>query len=871
MLSARVKPRSRSVRTPLLFAALAFGAGVWAGVRMWRPPLWWLAALAVFGAAAWYWRRGRPRLAQGCALAVVAVAGALAVQARDGVVKLPDLSRFTDRPGVIVTGYVTRDGLLRQGTFGDQRQSVDLETEEIALGGVATPLQCGIRLTIYSRESDEDEEGATVSQPGAAAPHRYGERLRFVTELRRPRNYRNPGALDYRGYLARQGILAMASVRADRVEVLPGRAGSRWGAWQSRVRRSVLARIHALWPAQGPGLMDAMLIGERAYIGHDTSVTFQRTGAYHILVVSGMNLGILAFVVFWLLRRIRVGEVAASVVTLLLSAGYAYLCDLGAPILRAVLMLAVYLGARLLYRDGSPLNSVGAAGLALLVMDPRALFDTSFQLTFVAVVAIAGIGLPLLGRTSGPLRRALQNLDSVAYDLALAPRLVQLRLDLRMVAERLSRFFGAVVARWLVVRSLRALLATWDVLVISALMQVAMAVPMAAYFHRATMLALPVNALVVPATGVLMPAASLAVALGYLWMPLAKLPAVVAGWALDVITGTVRILGGLRVADMRVAAPPLAVAVCAVAAFAFAMWAARRRALLAATGLLALAATALWITVAPGHPQLRPEVLELTAIDVGQADSTLIIAPQGRTLLVDAAGSLGAWRSEFDFGEDVISPYLWSRGITRLDAVALTHAHADHIGGMRAVVANFRPRELWLGPNPETPALQALLAEAARQGTRVLRRAGGDRFELGGAQVRVLSPAADWEVAAKPRNNDSLVMEISYRQTAVLLAGDAESRMEREFLAYRPRADLLKVAHNGSVSSTAPELVEALHPKYAVISVGAHNRFGHPRAEVLSRLADERTKTYRTDSMGAVTFYLDGRAITAQPEALRPR
>src|SRR5205823_4112180 len=138
------------------------------------------------------------------------------------------------------------------------------------------------------------------------------------------------------------------------------------------------------------------------------------------------------------------------------------------------------------------------------------------------------------------------------------------------------------------------------------------------------------------------------------------------------------------------------------------------------------------------------------------------ISPQGRMLLLDAGGPFGPWRSDFDYGEDVVSPYLWSRGISRLDAVALSHAHSDHITGLYSVIANFRPRELWLGPNPRTRALEQLLLSARQQNTAVLSLGGGDQRDFGGINVRVLSPPRDWQAAREPRNNDSLALLFRY-------------------------------------------------------------------------------------------------------------
>jgi len=454
------------------------------------------------------------------------------------------------------------------------------------------------------------------------------------------------------------------------------------------------------------------------------------------------------------------------------------------------------------------------------------------------------------------------------YDQTQPLRMAQFRLDLRMIAERMARFLGAEHgvkrAQWLLVNGARVLVTVWDTLLVSAVMQVALALPMAWYFHRAMVVGLPANILITPVVVVLVPLAALTALLALLSMHVAAVLAVPVSWLLALMLHVLHTLGALRAADTRVATPTMLVVVATAATLLFAIFAVRRNRYLALAGAVALTASAAWIAFVPPRPRVHPGVLEITAIDVGQGDALLVVTPQGRTLLIDAGGAVRS-STEFDVGEEVVSSYLWERGFTRLDTIALTHAHADHIGGLGAIIRNFRPRTLWVGINPPTAAYEHLLAAANESGMTVERHVEGDNFDYGGVAVQVVSPAPDWQVTKNARNNDSLGMLLTYGATSALLEGDAEKKVEKMIAAENPRADLLKVGHHGSATSTIPELLAAVQPKVAVISVGYRSPFGHPRSDVLERLEAAHVLTHRTDIEGAVTFILDGKSVTVMP------
>jgi len=401
-------------------------------------------------------------------------------------------------------------------------------------------------------------------------------------------------------------------------------------------------------------------------------------------------------------------------------------------------------------------------------------------------------------------------------------------------------------------------------MIVALVVELAMVLPMAVYFHRITLVALPANLFGLPLLAFMLPLALMTFLLGCIHPALAVPSGAVTALLLHAISWLIHLFGNLAASSLRTPNPPTWSLICFAVAWITALWLVRlsRRWRLAALAAIFISSLlVLWPVPITRHRG----VLEVTAIDVGQGDSLLIVTPDGHTLLVDAGGPVGGPRTDdpqFDIGEEVVSQYLWTRHIRRLDAVALTHAHSDHMGGMPAILRNFHPKVLWVGNNPRIPDYESLLALAAQEKIPVERMSAGERFMLGRSHVRILAPAAAYRPGARAVNDDSLVMRIRYENTAALLEGDAEAPVEEQMVATEPlAAGLLKVGHHGSNTSTIPSFLAAVHPQFAVISAGRNNPFGHPRVSVLDELGAAHVHVYRTDTLGLSSFLLNGTTI----------
>lgn len=817
------------MQRPALFIAVCFVIGILLGHRVdVSPVLFALGAMAVLAAGyALYRTRGNDALTLRICMALGLVfAGAFwyAVQVR--VVPANDIRRFCDqRQRHALTGTIVRSPEVR-----DRYTVVTVDADSIVLGDSGrTPGDSSSRTPAAGRMAPVTGRLQIRLNSGIEAGG-YGDRVLVTGRLRSPQPARNPGGFDARTYYASRGVYALMSVRnaASYHVTLRNRSLS----WQTAVidplRRSIDRSIDRTMRGDSAALLKGILLGARRQLPEDLIDTFRTIGLAHILAVSGLHVGLITLVIYTLLFVLRLPKHLVAAGTLGVLILYAFITNLTPSVIRATIMAGLFLVGRQLDRQTDTVNILAVAAIVILLIWPSALFDLSFQLSFLATYAII-----------------------TGY-----PRLKEL------LPERFSRS-EQWWARWL-----------RDGLLVSVTAQLGTLPVVAGTFYQVSWMSAVANLFIGPLVFLNTTFGVLTVLTGALVIEIARLFSAVNALVLYGMIHLSKTFSSVPSALVEVPAPSSLFFASFYATGLLLLWnpdgPGWRRARL---GLVALSVLIFCYDLLPER------ALEITVLDVGQGDAIFIACPNGRTLLVDG----GPRSPAYDAGARVILPFLRAKGHRRVDTIIVTHPHLDHYGGLSAVVESAEVGEIISsGVTSASGSYRAWRETVERHGVPYRTVVRGDTLAaLGGVRGVFLHPDPFFvSGASKAHANDvSVVLRLSYGDFSILLTGDIEQKAEYAVvrMTHAPttlRSTVLKSAHHGSRTSSGIAFLNAVDPEAVAVSAGTYNAFGHPSPEIIQRYRRRGMEVYRTDRGGAVIVRSDGRSWTmeyfAPPEPLGP-
>ena len=731
-----------------------------------------------------------------------------------------------------------------------------------------------------------------------------GAKVIVACNLKREENFSNPGVVSRKKILDQRNIDASGTIKSPLLIGKISDANNFFGfARLSGIRRELIEDFRKNFNQSTAGVLTASLLGNKYFLDKQTAEIFREGGTFHVLVISGLHITfigglILLFVRFFTKKRFWQFSIACLIL-------WSYAIAVGAelPVIRAAIMFTILLFSQVIYRKGSLLNALGWCILILLVWRPEDVFNQSFQLTVTSVASILAMAFPMIEN--------FRNIGSWSPS-AETPFPPNVSKRLKRFCETLywrekvwerdvkrqiwsANLFKSPYLEWFAKRDLQKILSfTFEAFVVSFVVQIWLLPLLVYYFHRLPIFAVFLNLWV----GIIVALQSFA---AFIALLLARLGKVFAfpfvkiteffNWILISIPqvliennlASVRLpiySGNFKAVYFLYFAPLILLTILLNLWNPFALGQ-KSEAQSSKLKITLVSASLILFSVIVFHPVSAPVAdnrLHIDFLDVGQGDSALITFPNGETLLIDGGGRLdfnknytqSDWQSEPEpfeadgqnVGESVVSEFLWEKGYSKVDYILATHADADHIQGLSDVAKNFRIKAALFGRMPFQDEEFAELYEVLeRRGIASVKLSRGDVLTFGDAAVEILFPLPKDTEKVVSENNKTLVVRVIYGNKKFLFTGDIEKETE-DYLTKNSQflqADVVKVAHHGSRTSSTENFIEATKAGYAIIPVGKTSRFGHPHSEVVERWKNSGAKIMTTGERGTISISTNGR------------
>lgn len=671
----------------------------------------------------------------------------------------------------------------------------------------------------------------------------YGDFIRFHSSLKKIHNFQNPGGFDYERFLHRQGIFATGFIPdSSGIILLRKNSANRFRSQLETFRLYLKEIIYTNAPAPQREIIEAMTLGNQTAIPADIRDNFSRTGTSHILSISGFHVGMVAATAFflvsfllksseYLMLRFNIIKLSAAAAFLLVLF-YSCIAGMGVTVLRSALMALALLIALICERQKDPFNILALAGIVILIISPEALFDISFQLSFLAVLSI----------------------------MYIVPRLNNLDFNQFLNLSGWSRS----LTRYLYMSALICLAATIGTLPLIIY-----------YFNQVSSVTIIANLIAVPLLG------TLSLALAMLFLLASFFSPVVAGFFVQATSFFVRIsveiinnLASYSWSAFSITRPNiLEIVFYYLFLFLLIQFVDIKREIKGFFLRHPLMSRCLLIFILlffigdSLYLSLRDRLssnLRITAIDVGQGSATLVRFPGGQNMLIDGGGFA---KSSFDAGKMIVAPYLYQERIRKIDTVVLTHPHPDHLLGLIYILENFNVREFWstgeIIDDDFYRKMQNIIAERKIKTVCLSDQTSG--VKIGNVEIKFLWPPPITSSAATnltdgDLNDSSLVFQLKYGKTSFLVTGDISAAIEDSLVRSGKdlKSDVIFVPHHGSAHSSSSDFIKKAACRYAAISAGKGNTFHHPHPSTLDRYKAAQVTILRTDQDGAITFTTDG-------------
>lgn len=789
------------MKRPFLNIFIPFAAGITAGYFL-TVPVWLTITLSAFFAALFF-LFSRRRISSHLALYAAVFLFGMAAYQHSIILPADHVAYLTpEKPEkVILRGIVVDDPVIETTFYHKEKRTFTLSVRAYKKGVSWKEARGLVKVDQYLNKPVDIKYGDDVTTEGL---------------LYRPVSLKNPGLFDYSKYLAIRDIYSILKVRENFPVIVNGRAAAGGvHAAAYRIRNGIRSMIDRYMAYPYAGFVKAIIIGDRSALPGDMTEDFIKTGTVHIIAISGLNLGIIAAIILAVLGIFRIPKRVNLALTLTAIGVYSITAGASPPVIRAAIVFAVYVIGYLIRRDAEILNSLAIAGLIILLANPRELFDPSFQLSFASVACII-IFTPYIEK--------IFHID---------------RIGRRKLSGRILYYVGTCAAV-----SISAWAGTWPIV--------------AVYFNIISPVSLAANLVIVPALFVLTIASFAFIYASFFF----GYAAAILSEATQGISGAVffinHLFAKIPYAYFKIGSPRawfLILYYVLIASFVMPKIVYLRHIRIRKNIVIAAVLFSMNIFAWRDAMSLAGGKTCVTFLDVGQGDSALIELPSGAAVLVD--GGAGGSEDKFDMGKNVIAPYLWNKGIGRLDAVVVTHFHDDHLGGILYLLENFKiGAVIDNGANaPGNAAYDRYIKILKKRDIRRIKVREGDIFTVGDARFFVLNPEAGKDIPDS--NDDSIVMKLASGDMDIIFCGDVQEKSIQRLLAYGNflHSEIIKVPHHGSSLGSEVSVrnfFEIVAPEKAVISVARINRYNAPSKAVLNAITSLNIKSYETKDGGAV-------------------